>query len=371
MKIYQRLPTVLLILFTLFLTPAARAAERWGPQKTWVFMVGLVSWKNKQDFEPFPAENRKDTVLRDTLLRRGVPSDHVVYLQDADATTENVKAKFTEFVKQPGPNDLLVVYFDGHGYKKDRDVPYLATYDVDEKLPGWKFRSIPDTVDKLFRGNQAVIALDNCYSGAMVDAVNASRRRVSFGVLASSMATHESTGHWTFTEALISGFSGAPYVDLNHDGRITLREVAQNAREDMLFGEQQVATMAFTGRFDANLIVASAGASTSARIGERVEAFSADFWYRGFIVGQKGDRYKIHYYGYEDSDDQWVPARWIRVPPHNSIYKIGEQVQVQYRRKWYPAHVLNINGRSHYVSYDDYDSDENEWVPLGRIRKLR
>jgi len=334
-------------------------------------MVGLVTWKNSDDFEPFPAANRKDTTLLDTLRLRGVPNENIVYLKDADASTEVVKAKFNEFVKRPGPDDLLIVYFDGHGYKKKGDGPYLVTYDVDENLPGWRFRSVPDTIDKYFRGNRAVIALDNCFSGAMVDAVNITRRRVSYAILASSMASHESTGNWTYTEALIAGFNGAPYVDLNRDGRITLGEVAQHARDDMLFGEQQVSTTAFTGKFDPNFIIGPAGSVRTARMGERVEALSADFWYRGFIVDESGGSYRIHYYGYEESDDQWVAAKWLRVPAPNSVYKIGEQVRVQYGKKWYPAHVLDIKGRSHYVSYDDYDSSENEWVPSVRIRKTK
>src|SRR4051794_11174675 len=101
MKMIRRAQPVLLVLFTLFFSSAARAADRWEPEKTWIFMVGLVTWKNSDDFESFPAGSRKDTVLLNTLRLRGVPDDHIVYLKDADATTDVVKAKFNEFVKRP------------------------------------------------------------------------------------------------------------------------------------------------------------------------------------------------------------------------------------------------------------------------------
>ncbi|MFL6374754.1 MAG: agenet domain-containing protein [Pyrinomonadaceae bacterium] len=58
-----------------------------------------------------------------------------------------------------------------------------------------------------------------------------------------------------------------------------------------------------------------------------------------------------------------------RTALHSPFY-VGEKVEVSYKRRWYPAHVLDIRGGSHYVSYDDYDTDENEWVPTTRIRKL-
>jgi hypothetical protein len=203
----------------------------------------------------------------------------------------------------------------------------------------------------------------------MAAAVKAAKRRVSYAVLASSMATQESTGNWTYTEALINGFSGAAFADLDHDGRVTLREMATNAEQDMLFGEEQVATTAFTGVFDPETVIANAKPAASPRVGERVEAYSENDWWRGYILAVKGSKVLIHYYGYEQEDEQWISTKNVRVPHSASPYHIGDRVEVSYKRKWYAAHMLNIKGRSHYVSYDDYDTDENEWVPTTRIRK--
>ena len=360
----------LTIIFTLANLASAQTHPAWDPRHTWVFMVGLVEWKDSDSFDSFPAENRKDTVLLDTLKKRGVPQSQVMYLADEAATTAAVQAKFAEFLKRPAPGDWLFVYFEGHGYKTDdTEIPYLATYDVDDNILGWKFRSIPDNIDKLFRGDHAMIMLDDCYSGSMAAAVKASKRRVSFAVLASSMASQESTGNWTYTEALVNGFAGASFADLNHDGRVTLREMATNAEQDMLFGEEQVATTAFTGGFDPDTTIATAKPSASQRIGQRVEAYSDGDWYRGFIVAERGSNVKVHYYGYELGDEEWVAPKNVRVPHSDSPFRVGEKVEVNYKRKWYPAHILNIKGGSHYVSYDDYDTDENEWVPTKRIRK--
>ncbi len=364
------LSVLLFVTFSLLPATADARTGPWEPRHTWVFMVGLVEWQDKTSFDSFPADNRKDTALLDTFKKRGIPTSQIVYLQDRQATTDVVQAKFNDFLQRPAPGDWVLVYFEGHGFRTDNDEKILATYDATEQGLGWNFRSVPDAIEKNFRGDHAVIMLDNCYSGAMADAVTATQRRVSYAVLASSMAAQESTGNWTYTEAMINGFSGEPFADLNHDGRVTLRELAKNAETDMLFGEQQVATTAVTGGFDPETVIAITKAAVSPRIGERVEAHSAGEWWRAYIVAEKGPRVLVHYYGYEQSQDRWILTKNIRVPLYDSPFHPGEKVEVAYKHDWYPAHILNIRGQSHYVTYDDYDTDENEWVPTTRIRKL-
>ena len=347
------------------------AATEWNPKRTWVFFVGLVKWKDSESFEAFDTKIRKDGILLNSLRKRGVPEDHIVYLKDAAATTAVVETGFADFLKRAAPDDWVFVYFEGHGYKTDDGVPYLATYDVTDRVLGWKFDAVPNTIERYFKGSNAIIALDNCYSGAMANAVRKTKRRVSYAIFASSMASQESTGNWTFTEALISGFNGAAYVDDNRDGKVTLAEMGDNAAQDMLFGEEQVATIDFTGGFDPQTVIATAELPASPRIGERVEAYSVDDWYRGYIADTKPGKFKVHYYGYEPSDDEWVTAKMIRMPKTTSAHKIGDRVEVEWKRKWFPAHVLNVKGGSHFVSYDDYDVDDNEWVSTKRIRKIK
>ena len=236
----SRFAILLFLAASLFVSASpARAATEWNPKRTWVFFVGLVKWKDIESFESFDAKIRKDGIFLNSLRKRGVPEDHIVYLKDTGATTAVVETKFADFLKRAAPEDWLFVYFEGHGYKTDADVPYLATYDVDDRVLGWKFDAVPNTIERYFKGSNAIIALDSCYSGAMANSVKKAKRRVSYAVFASSMASQESTGNWTFTEALISGFNGEPWADYNHDGKVTLAEMGDNASQDMLFGEEQ------------------------------------------------------------------------------------------------------------------------------------
>ncbi|HQZ96363.1 MAG TPA: Tudor-knot domain-containing protein [Pyrinomonadaceae bacterium] len=361
--------SIFITLIFLSASSSAKAAEEWNPKRTWAFFVCLVEWKDKETFSSFPKNNRKDTVLRDTLKARGVPAEQIVYLQDSAAKTAVVEQKFAEFLKKPAPGDWVFVYFEGHGYKTDDGVPYLATYDVNESIKGWKFDTVPDAIEQNFKGSHAIIALDNCYSGAMADAVRRKPRRISYGVLASSLASQLSTSNWTFTESLISAFNGASFVDKDRDGTITFAELGENSKEDMLFGEEQVATIAFTGKFDPQIVLSKAESSTSNRVGERVEAYSVDGWYRGFIVDSKGGKQKVHYYGYETTDDEWVTEDKIR-RSKTVQYAKGTTVEVEWKGDWYKATVLAVKGGSHFVTYIGYGKEWDEWVSSKRIRKL-
>jgi hypothetical protein len=349
--------------------PATKPA--WNPQKTWVFMVGLVEWKDQEEFEPFPQEGRQDTVLLDLLKQRGVPEKQIVYLKDSQATSARIVSEFTRTLAKTRAGDWIFVYFEGHGYKDDADAEtFLASYDASDDIDGWPVNSIPDAIERNFNGSHAMIALDNCYSGAMAEAVKAGRRRVSYAVMASSLSSQTSTGNWTFTEALVSGFRGAPHIDDNEDGKVTFFEMGENAREDMLFGEEQVATISFTGRFDPQTVIAEAPVKTSTRVGERVEVYSVDDWYKGYIVDAMGGKFKIHYFGYDETEDEWVTARMIR-QPKITRYAVGQKVEVEWKKEWYPATVVLVKGGSHYITYTGYGKEWNEWVSSKRIRRTK
>lgn len=358
------------VLLAICLTQAAVAqSKQWDAKRTWVFMVCLVEWKDSATWAPFPQKNRKDVVLRDTLKARGVPANQIVFLQDKFATTASVERQFIEFLKKPSPNDSIFVYFEGHGAKDEgTGTPYLITYDVDAENKGWKFDSLPDMIEKYFRGSQAIIALDNCYSGAMADSVGRAKRRISYGVLTSSLASQVSTGNWTFTESLISAFIGEPFVDIDRNGSVTFAELGKNSKEDMLFGEEQMASILFTGDFDPQLVIGPAKRSSSPRLGERVEAYSIDGWYRGFIIGSRPGEQRVHYYGYESSDDEWVPDKMVRRAKIKQFAK-GTKVEVEWQKKWWPAKVLEVEGGAHYITYDGHSKDWDEWVTSKRIRK--
>ncbi|CAN5539029.1 hypothetical protein BH10ACI1_BH10ACI1_33090 [soil metagenome] len=342
----------------------------WNPQKTWVFFVGLLEWQDSETFASYPQQNRRDVILLDVLRQRGVPENQIMYLQDREATTEKIKSSLQTFLSKAQPDDWVFFYYSGHGYKsEDNRETFFAGYDADDHNM-WNINSVPDAIDTYFKGSNALIMLDNCYSGAMAEAVEHRKSRVSYAVLASSHFNSSSTGNWTFTESLIYAFRGESFIDDDSDGEITLAELAQNSADDMLFAEEQITEFTFTGSLKNQTVIAVNVPRADSRVGERIEAFDQGNWYRAIITSKENNKFKVHFYGYEYDEDAFRTATQIRqfVP---KSYAVGSRVEAESDGEWYQAKVLEVKGGAHFVHYVEYGREYDEWVSSDRIRLLR
>src|SRR4051812_4015517 len=87
--------SLLLALFSISSPTLARDLG-WEPPKTWIFVVGVLSWKHSETFGSFPVENRRDNELVKFFKEAGVPDLQIVYLQDKQATQQNIDRSFNE-----------------------------------------------------------------------------------------------------------------------------------------------------------------------------------------------------------------------------------------------------------------------------------
>jgi len=342
----------------------------WQPQRTWVFVVGTLQWKDRDMFDSFPQKNRRDAQLVEFFRQQGVPGQQLVYLQDAQATTRQVKTAFAAFLAKAREGDLLFVYYCGHGYKSDDGrTTFFATYDAGEDTPGWSTDSIVREIEKSFKGSRAFLTADCCYSGSLAQQARRLNQRVSFACLTSSSASQLSTGNWTFTEMLIAGLSGKAFADLNSDGQITLSELAEDVKQDMAFAEEQLSSFTTTGNFAADTVLARAGRKSNPEISKRVEVKSEGKWWKARVIDARAGTFHVHYYGWEDSDDEWVRLSQIREPKLLE-YPAGSTVEVIWKREWYPARVMSVERGVHLIHYRDYDERWDEWVGAERIRPV-
>lgn len=304
----------------LLTTGAAKAQEPdWQPQRTWVFVVGTLEWKDKESFESFPKENRLDRELVRFFRAQGVPPGQIVYLEDRAATTARIQNSLRALLMKTRPGDTLFLYYTGHGYKDDEGRAYFASYDAnDEGNPGWAVDSIPATIERHFKGERAFLTADCCFSGALAELVRAQPGGISYAVFASTTSDKISTGNWTFTETLLAGLRGRAYVDTDASGEVTFGELGEEIKSDMSFGEEQTASFILTGKFGRQTILADAEERTDRRIGARVEVYSEGDWYKARIVEAGKGRYRVHYYGYEEEYDEWVKPSQIRSGRRNA-----------------------------------------------------
>ena len=372
-RLFVSLGFALLVFFSGALVAGSNAIPRqrdWQPQRTWVFVVGTLEWKHREMFEPFPQKNRRDAQLVEFFRRQGVPPQQLVYLKDAQATTRQVKAAFSAFLTKAREGDLLFVYYCGHGYKSDdARTTYFATFDAGDDVPGWSTDSIVKDVEKYFKGSRAFLTADCCYSGSLAQQARQLGRRVSFACLTSSSASQLSTANWTFTETLLAGLSGKPFADLNGDGQITLSELAADVKADLAFAEEQLSTFVTTGSFAPGAVLAQAGRKSNPEISKRVEVRSEGKWWKARVIDARAGTFLVHYYGWEDWDDEWVRLNQIREPKVVE-YPAGSTVEVIWNRKWYPARVLSVELGVHLIHYAGYDDGWDEWVGAARIRRV-
>ena len=376
----------------------------WQPQRTWVFVVGILQWEHKDLFDSFPQKNRRDAQLVEFFRQQGVPPSQLVFLKDSQATTRRVETSFPVFLSKAGPDDLLIFYYTGHGYKsEDEQTTYFATYDDSENTVGWPTDAIIRDIEKYFKGSRALLTADTCFSGTLAQQTRQLGRRVSYATLASATSNHTSTENWTFTEMLLAGLRGKSFADLNNDGEVTLAEVAEDIKQDMAFAEDQKSVFITTGNFQPEMELAAAERKVDPLISSRFEVRSEGDWYKAKVIDARAGTYRVHYFGYEDSDDEWVTRREFRAPQvlasnrntrddnsswkpsggqpssnrsngrssdsrSSSPYRIGANVEVNWKGRWYSAKILEAREGRHLVHYAGYDDSWDEWVPDNRIR---
>jgi len=343
----------------------------WHPRQTWVLVVGALQWKHPDQFPPFPQKNRRDEALVHFFAEAGVPREQILYLQDQQTTLANIEHALATHLTKAKPQDLLFLYYCGHGYKLDSGSTCFASYDAgDTGIDGWDAATIPAAIEQHFTGQRAFLTVDCCCSGGLSEHVAAQAKRLAYACLTSSSANESSTGNWTFTEGLLSGLRGDAYSDADDSQGITLAEVANQIIADMAFAEEQRTSFVTTGAFNPQMVLAPAQRKSDPRIGERVEVYTEDEWYKARIIGAnaKNGTYKVHYYGWEASDDEWVKPHQMRTATVIE-YVIGETIEVKWQEKWYPALIQGVQGNLHLIHYVNYAATWDEWVGPKRMRR--
>ncbi len=196
---------------------------------------------------------------------------NVKVLTNAQATTQNLTLEMNRFIKGAAQQDLIIMFFAGHGILDNDQTLYFVSHDAnpDEPFTGLNVSSIQELLSKRPQAQKVLLWLDICHSGAAGE-----RTRATIGsdeaikmlaqgsgvkVMTSSTGREFSlegadylNGHGAFTAALLEGMGGQADKKVGDgDGYVSVLELETfvSRRVPEMTKSKQHPTTAFSSKF--------------------------------------------------------------------------------------------------------------------------
>jgi uncharacterized caspase-like protein len=222
---------------------SAHAAPRIGQR--WAVVIGVSDYRS-DDIRDLAYASKDAQSVYDFLRSSAAgpfPEDHVMFLKDGAATAQAIREAMFVFLQKAQWNDLVVVYFAGHG-AADPSIPenlYLLPTDADVKalastaFPMWDVKT---ALRRQIKAERVIVIADACHSAgtekdasgvntAMSDLFTPSRR-LTLTAASENEESLEDTrwggGHGVFTYQLLEALKG--HADADANGIVTFNEVA-------------------------------------------------------------------------------------------------------------------------------------------------
>lgn len=256
---------------------APRIAQRWA------VVVGIGEYRSP-DVADLRYTARDAQSVYDFLRSPAAgpfDEDKILFLQDGDATLESIRRAMFQFLQQAEWNDMVFIYFAGHG-APDPMRPenlYLLPVDADPRelaataFPMWDVKT---ALRRQIKAERVVVIADACHSGgttdgadndigaAFADLFTPSRRLTLTAADASELSYEDARwggGHGAFTFHFLDGLHGAADADAN--GIVTFEEVAAHVTSKVATDTNGRQNPQFSGLGDIPLsVVQSPGAAT-------------------------------------------------------------------------------------------------------------
>jgi len=211
-------------------------ARRTGGQR-YAVVIGVSRYQDSK-IPSLSFADRDADAIRSFLLDPnggGVPQANLHYLVNDRATFKNMWDELHDFLIKPGPDDLVIVYFAGHGAADPHrgDNYYLLGYDTQYDHMSGTAVGMWELINSFERNLQANVIsfVDACHSGAVGQTLpNITNQRwinMGFGahraIITASQTNEYSRedpkwggGHGVFTYFLLKGLQGDAGAKHNH-----------------------------------------------------------------------------------------------------------------------------------------------------------
>lgn len=153
-----------------------------SPKRVWAILVGISDFseaarKSGLRINNLPGVTRDISLMRSTLLARGVPQSNIIQLTDKAASASNFRQQLRSLQGRAERDDLILVYLSSHGLPADiregtAERPSLSGYglpvfhdfnpqDANTILDFWEIQSLLLNT----RAQQVVWMVDTCHAG--------------------------------------------------------------------------------------------------------------------------------------------------------------------------------------------------------------
>ena len=256
---------------TQLLIPVVRGRRNTGER--YAVIIGISSYRDRRLNLQFAADDA--AAIRDFLLdpdRGGVRRSNLLYLTNENATASGIRTALFTFLTRPSADDLVFIYFAGHGIPDPRRPQnlYLLPWDADLKnvggtaVPMWELRAAFETTIK----GSVVAFVDSCHSAGVGEGlqnlIHQEWSRLGYSknraVLTASNVNEYSResdvwggGHGVFTYFVLRGLDGE--ADMNQDREISVGELFDFVRKAVMGATEGLQAPTALGGFTRGLVL--------------------------------------------------------------------------------------------------------------------
>ena len=301
---------LLLVLLIRLVGAQTIPASDWRPERTWLLAVGVLEWQYSHMWPAFPKQNRRDQMVVEAMLRRGVPESQVRTLYDREATGQAIQARVKELLTKIPAGDTLVIYYAGHGHREANERKFwMVPYDGSHPFSLWSLDDLTAQLEAGCKATRVMLIADCCFSGSLRLLARRHQGRLAFAGFSSSLARLTSTGNWTFSDAILDGLRGDPRMDRDRDGWVSLDELATQVEQDMWFAEGQRGGGTGSAGFPLSQRWFSVPRPLASGEGEFVWVMWGGRRWKARVLERRGEQVKVRWVGLpQDYPDDWVPS---------------------------------------------------------------
>jgi len=259
-----------------------------GEGQSWAVIIGISQYQDTRIPSLRYASTDAQAFYNWAISPKGgkyAPS-RIKLLINNEATQRNIKDSLFVWLKQALEEDVVTIYFAGHGSPESPDSPenlFLLPYDVQYdniSTTGFPMWDIETALKRFIKAQKVVVIADACHAGGVGQSFDIARRanrsikvnpissglqnlsQIGDGVCVISASDDKQFsqegkqwggGHGVFTHFLLKGLEGE--ADYNKDTRVTLGELIPFISEQVRRATKNAQAPTVAGKFDPALSI--------------------------------------------------------------------------------------------------------------------